>query len=409
MQTESGKERSQMTKFKKLFSTPKKTVATITCMLVLIALLGTGTVFAASAVAESTAIGTENAQNFAFADAGIDPLSASNVRTEFDYERGQFIYEVDFVAGNSEYEYWIKASDGTVVKKQVEIITQDGSDAVATAEITLDKAKEIALADAGLAIADVTFTKGKLDVDDGLSVYDVDFFADNVKYEYEIHAVTGAVYSKSKETVVTPESASSPENTTSATTTELPATNQTTQGTVEEPQPSQSSKASQQPAQSSQSSQTQSASGNISTETAKSKALADAGISSSAATFIKAKLDYDDGIPVYDVEFYTSSHEYDYEIDARTGAVRSRDIEALEIAPQQQGSSNSSYIGVEKAKSIALGHAGVSNVTYTKAKLDEDDGQVVYEIEFYKDGVEYEYTIRATDGSILEYDSEWDD
>lgn len=407
MQTESGKERSQMTKFKKLFSTPKKTVATITCMLVLIALLGTGTVFAASAVAESTAIGTENAQNFAFADAGIDPLSASNVRTEFDYERGQFIYDVDFIAGNSEYEYWIKASDGTVVKKQVEIITQDGSDAVATAEITLDKAKEIALADAGLTIADVTFTKGKLDVDDGLSVYDIDFFADNVKYEYEINAVTGAVYSKSKETVVTQESASGSEST--AATTGPQTSSQTTQGTVEEPQPSQSSKASQQPAQSSQSSQTQSASGNISTETAKSKALADAGISSSAATFIKAKLDYDDGIPVYDVEFYTSSHEYDYEIDARTGAVRSRDIEALEIAPQQQGSSNSSYIGVEKAKSIALGHAGVSNVTYTKAKLDEDDGQVVYEIEFYKGGVEYEYTIRAADGSILEYDSEWDD
>lgn len=280
MQTESGKERFQMTKLKKLFSTPKKTVATITGMVVLIALLGTGTVFAAGAVAESTAIGTENAQKFAFADAGIDPLSAGNVRTEFDYEHGQFIYEVDFAAGDSEYEYWIKASDGTVVKKQVERIARDGSDAAAAAEITVDKAKEIA--------------------------------------------------------------------------------------------------------------------------------LADAGVSSSDATFIKEKPDYDDGIPVYDVEFYTSSHEYDYEIDARTGAVRSRDMEALEIAPQQQGSSNGNYIGVQKAKSIALDHAGVSDVTYTKAKLDEDDGQVVYEIEFYKDGVEYDYTIRAVDGSILEYDSEWD-
>lgn len=388
-----------MTKIKKLFSTPKKAVVTVACMIAMVALLGTGTVFAANAIVEGSSIGTENAKNFAFADAGIDPVSASNVKAEFDYEHGQFVYEVEFVAGNSEYEYWIKASDGTVVKKQVKIITKDGSNVVATAEITLDKAKEIALADAGLTVADVTFTKEKLDVDDGISVYDIDFFADNVKYEYEINAVTGAVYSKSKETIVT----AAPENTTPVATEESQTPSQPTQNTVKDTQSNQSSQASQRPAQNNG---TQSAGENISVDTAKNKALADAGVSASDATIIKAKLDYDDGIPTYDVEFYTSSHEYDYEIDARTGAVRSRDIEAIETVPQQQGSS---YIGVEKAKSIALGHAGVSNVTYTKAKLDSDDGLVVYEIEFRKDGKEYEYTIRATDGFILEYDSEWDD
>lgn len=388
-----------MTKIKKLFATPKKTVVTVACMIAMVALLGTGTVFAASAIVEGSSIGTENAKNFAFADAGIDPVSASNVKAEFDYEHGQFVYEVEFVAGNSEYEYWIKASDGTVVKKQVKIITKDGSNVVATAEITLDKAKEIALADAGLTVADVTFTKEKLDVDDGISVYDIDFFADNVEYEYEINAVTGAVYSKSKETIVT----AAPESTAPVATEESQTPGQPPQKTVKDTQSNQSSQASQQPAQNNG---TQSAGENISVDTAKNKALSDAGVSASDATIIKAKLDYDDGIPTYDVEFYTSSHEYDYEIDARTGAVRSRDIEAIETVPQQQGSS---YIGVEKAKSIALGHAGVSNVTYTKAKLDSDDGLVVYEIEFRKDGKEYEYTIRATDGFILEYDSEWDD
>jgi uncharacterized membrane protein YkoI len=395
-----------MTKVKKLFSTPKKTMVTIACMIVLVALLGTGTVFAARAVAESSSIGTENAKNFAFADAGVDPVSASNVRAEFDYEHGQFVYEVEFVSGNSEYEYWVKASDGTVVKKQVEIITKDGSNVVATAEISLDKAKEIALADAGLIITDVTFTEEKLDVDDGTSVYDIDFFVDNVEYEYEINAVTGAIYSKSKETIVT----LAPESTASAATAESQPSSQPNKDTAKDTQPNQSSQISQASRQSAQNSQskTQSASENISADTAKSKALADAGVSVSAATFIKAKLDYDDGIPTYDVEFYTSSHEYDYEIDARTGAIKSRDVEAIKTASQQENNKDS-YIGVEKAKSIALGHAGVSNVTYTKAKLDHDDGQVVYEIEFRKGGVEYDYTIRATDGSILEHDSEWDD
>ena len=94
-----------MTKFKQLFSTPKKATVTILCMLAMVAVLGTGTVFAASAIAESSSIGAENAKNFAFADAGVDPVSASNVKAEFDYEHGQFVYEVEFIAGNSEYEY----------------------------------------------------------------------------------------------------------------------------------------------------------------------------------------------------------------------------------------------------------------------------------------------------------------
>lgn len=266
-----------MAKIRKLFSTPKKTVAVIACIIVIVALLGTGAVFAAGAIAESSAIGAENARNFAFADAGVDPVNADNVRTEFDYEHGQFVYEVEFAAGNSEYEYWIRASDGTVVKKQAEIIVKDNFDTAAEG-ITLDQAKEIALADAGITAVD--------------------------------------------------------------------------------------------------------------------------------AVFIKEKMDYDDGVSIYDLEFYASSHEYDYEIDAETGAVRARDIEAAETALQQQEGSKGSYIGVENAKSAALAHAGVSNVTYTKAKMDDDDGQVVYEIEFLKDGMEYEYTIRADDGFILEYDSE---
>ncbi|MCD8368528.1 MAG: PepSY domain-containing protein, partial [Clostridiales bacterium] len=73
-------------------------------------------------------------------------------------------------------------------------------------------------------------------------------------------------------------------------------------------------------------------------------------------------------------------------------------------------SSASSYIGIDKAKSIAASHAGysVSDVTFSKVKLDEDDGVAVYEIEFYKGNVEYEYEINATSGSILDYDSEVD-
>ena len=55
------------------------------------------------------------------------------------------------------------------------------------------------------------------------------------------------------------------------------------------------------------------------------------------------------------------------------------------------------FIGVDRAKSIALGHAGVSasSVAFSKAKLD-DDGRGVYEIEFYVGNTEYDYTMMPT-------------
>ncbi|MCC8150113.1 MAG: PepSY domain-containing protein, partial [Lachnospiraceae bacterium] len=75
------------------------------------------------------------------------------------------------------------------------------------------------------------------------------------------------------------------------------------------------------------------------------------------------------------------------------------------------GSSSSSGISVDKAKQIALNRAGLSasEVTFTKAMKEKDDGITVYEIEFYKGATEYECTINASTGAILEYDVDVDD
>ena len=60
----------------------------------------------------------------------------------------------------------------------------------------------------------------------------------------------------------------------------------------------------------------------ISSETAKSKALAHAGFKTDQVTFIRSNLEWDDGCRIYDVEFYTGDgREYDYEIDAYTGTI----------------------------------------------------------------------------------------
>ena len=139
---------------------------------------------------------------------------------------------------------------------------------------------------------------------------------------------------------------------------------------------------------------------------AKSIALAHAGLTESQATFLYVKLDYDDGRWEYEVEFYRDGTEYDYDIDALTGAIRSVDYDAEHYVPA--GSQNGNVIGEAKAKSIALAHAGLteSQVTFVHVALDYDDGRMEYEVEFYAGSTEYDYDIDAATGAILSFDQD---
>ena len=64
-------------------------------------------------------------------------------------------------------------------------------------------------------------------------------------------------------------------------------------------------------------------------------------------------------------------------------------------------------ITADKAKEIAMAHAGVEekDVAHIRAKKDYENGQQVYEVEFYtSDYKEYDYEIAAADGAIIAYD-----
>ncbi len=73
----------------------------------------------------------------------------------------------------------------------------------------------------------------------------------------------------------------------------------------------------------------------------------------------------------------------------------------------QSEASSDGLITVAQAKKIALNHAGVSesDAVFVKAEMDRDDGIITYEIEFLSNGVEYEYEINASSGSILSLDA----
>ena len=124
----------------------------------------------------------------------------------------------------------------------------------------------------------------------------------------------------------------------------------------------------------------------------------------------------------YEVELHTQWGEFEYLVDAYTGKVLSGQKDLLATVSAQNETARPSGqkpapsgvvqdIGYARAKSIALNHAGVSE---SKAydmdiELDEEDGKLVYEVEFKSSGMEYDYEIDAATGTILKQEAERDD
>ena len=195
--------------------------------------------------------------------------------------------------------------------------------------------------------------------------------------------------------------------------------------------------------------------GYIDAASAKTAALSHAGFAEDEVIALTAKLDFDDGRMVYEVEFYRDGMEYDYEVDATTGSVlkwekdRDDDWQIRQHAAgngnngssgngnngssgngsagngnngsssgnggtgngnggaSQNGAGSTDLITAEEAKAAAFAHAGVTGADWIELELDWDDR--VYEIEFMAGGYEYEYEICARSGRVLEADREWDD
>lgn len=153
---------------------------------------------------------------------------------------------------------------------------QQGTNQSSGAAIDEAEARQIALEDAGLTEADVSFTRTHLDRDDGRRYYEVEFIvsADNTKVDYEIDADTGAVVSVDRE--------------------QGRDTNAVTQ---------------------------QGAAGEITADEAKAIALEHAGITEADVLYINVDYDRDDGRTEWSVDFTTETTEYDYEINAADGTI----------------------------------------------------------------------------------------
>lgn len=147
-----------------------------------------------------------------------------------DFEMDKSVYEVEVYYQNRDYEYKIDAKEGKIIYTDYRSVNtnnnqnntnngnnnsngnsnsssnngnSNGQNSLngVTASISLDEAKNIALTNAGLDINSVRFTREELDHDNHTLVYELEFFYNNIEYDYEINATTGDIISYDKDSI----------------------------------------------------------------------------------------------------------------------------------------------------------------------------------------------------------------
>ena len=356
-----------------------------------------------SSVCVSKFISLEEAKKIALKDAKLDELTQKIVftREELSRNQGKPCYLLEFYTGTNQYFYQIDAKSGSII--------------YAGKYITLSEAKKIALDDAGCEDK-VSFTEETL-VSGGIKTpyYQLVFADAKTQWTYRIDAVLGTVLEKQQKEIVTTDF--------------------------------------------------------ISLEEAKEIALKDAGLNEATQkiVFTREELSRNSGEPCYILEFYTAKKQYSYKVDAKNGSIMEAYhfillADAKKIALDDAGviekvifteetlvaggikspyyyfafesaSARWTYkidavlgvimdktcdkiippapefIGLEKAKQIALDDAGLDEtaqkIVFTREELSRNSGKPCYILEFYTAEKQYSYKVDAVSGEIIGKKTEW--
>ena len=348
-------------------------------------------------------ISLDEAKKIALKDAGLDEATQKIVftREELNRNSGRPCYILEFYTAKKQYSYKVDAKNGSIMEAYHFILLAD--------------AKIIALDDAGVS-EKVTFTEETLVAGGIKTPYYRLVFADaKTQWTYRIDAVLGTVLEKQQKEIVTTDF--------------------------------------------------------ISLDEAKKIALKDAGLDEATQkiVFTREELSRNSGKPCYILEFYTAKKQYSYKVDAKDGSIMEAYhfillADAKKIALDDAGVSEKvtfteetlvaggikspyysfafesdtarwtykidavlgsimdktydkivspapEFIGLEKAKQIALEDAGLDEtaqkIVFTREELSRNQGKPCYILEFYTDKCAYSYKVDAVSGEIIGKKTEW--
>ena len=246
--------------------------------------------------------------------------------------------------------------------------------------ISMEAAQEAALKAANIAAENAAISATTLNEVAGTSCYKVEFTSGDYAYAYTVNAETGAIMemsSRDKNAV----------DTQAQTETTAPAADSAT-------------------TQSSAAATAQTVTGTVDEEMAQKIALEHAGVKATDATITKSKLDYEGRRQVYEIEWYAGGKKYDYEIAVDTGEILSSGYDEKTSGWSVSNSSNVT-VSEADAKQTALGRvSGATQKDIYEWKFDYDDGRPEYEGKIIYGGTEYDFTIDASSGAVIEWEAE---
>lgn len=149
-------------------------------------------------------ISLDKAKEIALSHAGLSADQVTFVKVNMDFDDGIQKYDIKFYCNGQEYDYEINSSNGQIIQFDYDMeynyipnnnTTNYQGNVNTTANISVERAKEIALSHAGLASNQVTFQRIELDFDNGIQKYEIEFYYNYREYSYEIDANTGNILS----------------------------------------------------------------------------------------------------------------------------------------------------------------------------------------------------------------------
>ena len=148
---------------------------------------------------------TVSAATITFEDAQKKALEAANLKedqvifkqAETDTDDGRQIYEVGFIVpGEVKYEFDIDMNTGAICEQDIDLWEAD--DDMEYADLIKAAGNAVAAAAPKEAIeGEITFTKCRRDLDDGVWQYEIELkLADGTEYDYELKAADGTIMDK---------------------------------------------------------------------------------------------------------------------------------------------------------------------------------------------------------------------
>lgn len=141
-------------------------------------------------------ISKDEALQIALKHAKLSESDISRLHIKLENDDGRLEYEVEFIHGNSEYDYDIDAESGKIISfdRDAEHCSAPEASVPASSELIGEKAAEnAAIKHAGVDPSKVYDVEVEYDYDDGEYKYEVEFKCGNIEYEYDIDAFTGKI------------------------------------------------------------------------------------------------------------------------------------------------------------------------------------------------------------------------